>query len=571
MPANTNNATYVGLMLMSQVNLWLNEGAKFSWFAGAHVPFAPYGIDWVTYPIASSISLTDASDDIEVKAKRAGDRFRQVILEIVHPVLVTYSAAAIDKDGGTDSGSSGVKFLVDDLTTAGNALSKLSALASDDSSTAGIAASVMLLSQAMSNMADATPTLASSNKFTKPTAAGAKHVSQYFPLIDCCAHFADYAPAIVLNAADWNVSTGVVDTVTGFHCVCFCEFWQALGAGMEAKYLHHSKDHGDLVAWSCMSEGSWFLPLPFYYTHSAAQSLPARGLHNHPLSWTFKFNPAGWAIVGGPSTGNVLTSFPTNTAGDSTWTLGTVANGVLNKGLSPLFAASASSASVAFTALTDAMFKANLHVEVIYVTPQERNTIHYSSGEDVIVCHKDLTKKSFTNSELTGGSEITHYTTPKLVVQAFQMAVQRGSMVAQNKRMDFSGVHSPYYRPNGNVQSVQPILSKIDMSMNDDLKFSYTMDDFRLHAYTYAEKTDVLDGLMLYSLTIGNPYALQKKGGIAFAKVDDTTFTFTPNENACTDHTAEGGIALETATWQATTLQVNIFGRGKGMGGKKWS
>jgi hypothetical protein len=401
------------------------------------------------------------------------------------------------------------------------------------------------------------------------------HVSQYFPLIDCIAHYGDYAPAIILKSAGWNVSTGNVDTVTGFHCVCFCEFWQALGAGMEAKYLHHSKDHGDLVAWSCASEGVWLLPLPYYYTHSAAQSLPARGLHNHPLSWTFVFNPAGWAIVGGPSTGTLLTSYPTAASGSnpSTWTLGTANNtsGALKKGLTPAFQAAGTASSITFKALADTMFKANLHCEVIYVSPQERNSIHYSSGEDVIVVHKDLTTKNFTNAELTGGSEITHYTTPKLVVQAFQMCVQRGSAVAQNKRMDFSGVHSPYYRANGNVGSVQSVLAKIDMSMNDDLKFSYTMDDFRLHAYTYAEKTDVLDGLMLFSLTIGNPYALQKKGGIAFAKVDDTTFTFTPNENACIDHTAEGGVALETASWRATTLQVNIFGRGKGMGGKKWS
>ena len=564
--ANTSNATYVGTMLMSQVNLWLNDGATFSFFSGSHLPYAPYGIDWVTYNVASKISLTEASEEITVSAKRAGDRFRQVIMEFTAPVLCTVSASAITKAGG--SGGT-VQMLVDDVTTAQFALNAGSN-PFDATPDATVKGSVLLLSTALTNLADGEASI--TGTFTRTPGDqtdSSKQLSQYFPLHECIAAYADYAPAILLKSCGWNVSTGIIDTVTGFHCVAFQEFWNSLGAGMQAEYLHHSKDRGDLVAWSCMSQRTWYLPLPFYYTHSAAQSLPARGLHNHPLSWTVNLNPAGWCITGAPAYVAPLTGYPTATGRSIYWKVQTTAKGTIGQGLSPLFYSG--SFGLPATDLDETMFGCKIHVEVIYTTPNERNSIHYSSGEDVIVTHKDLVKKSFTNANLTDTSELTHYTTPKLVVQTFLMAVQRGSMVAQNKRMDFSGLASPFYVKNGKVEDVQPVLSSIAMSMNSDLKFQYTMDEFRLHTYTYAEKTDVLPGLMMYSLTIGSPYALQKKGGVAFAKVDDTSFTFTPNPYAGADHTAEGGIKGETATWQCTTLTVNIFGRGKGMGSNKWS
>jgi len=563
---NGSAATYVGTLLMSKVNGWLNQGAQFSWFGGSMEPYAPYGIDWVTYTIATSISLTEASAEIDVSAKRAGDRFRQVVLEVDAPVLCTVSAAAIQKNGQT-GGTAYKQLLVDDLSEANMYLKQLTF---DSATAAGnVAGAVMLLSKAVNNQAGTRATLSSAT-YTQPTAGVLSAVCDYFPLVDCIAKYENYAIAIILQYAAWNVSTGEIDKVTGRHCVFFHELWQAVGAGMDDKHLHRSNKRSDLVAWSCMQAPTWFMLLPFYYVHSAAQSLPARGLHNHPLSWTFKFNPAGYAISG-PGYGS-LTSYATAASTASTWEVLTTSNGTLGAALSPLFygASSVGSFAVPATALAASQFGAKLHVEVIYTTPQERNNIHYSSGEDVIVCHKDLVKKALRNTDLQSASEVTHYTTPKLVVQSFIITCQLGSKVAQNKRMDFSGMKSTFYSQHAN-STVQYPLSRIAMSMNDDLKFDYTMEEFKLQSSAYGAKSSHQDGIFLYSLTIGDPYALQKKGGIAFAKVDDTSFTLYPNVAVGADHTSEGGISGETATAEFTTLQVNVFGRGKGMGGKKWS
>ena len=594
--SNTTTATYLTILQQGKVNKYLNDGATFSWFSGRSLPYASYGIDWVTYPVATSISLTEPSAEIEIKAKRQGDRFRRTILEITAPVLCTVSSAAQTKAGAA-SNSGFIQYLVDDVTTAASALtSTTTALGAADAT--GFAAAVAdtlvgrvtLLSTYLKNMSPLADGDAAAVSATYGTSAssggsikGAVCLQQYFPLHEAVAAYTNYAPAAILNQASFDIQDVAADTVTGRHCVLYQELYASAadGTSMDPESLHCSLNRGDRVAWSNMRERTWLLPLPFFYTHSYGVSFPARGAHNHTLAWKIMFNPAAQAIesyVGEADnslrpSGLAAAAYSSGPSSALLWTTRTTPTGKLNQGLSPLFSTSASTLALPGTVITAAMFQARLHVEVISTGKEERQAIHNTKTQMVVSLFKDLVSKPITNTNFADGTTLGHTVTPKLVVQSTIMTCQRGSALAQNKRFDYSGVASPFYRMNGLVQDAQPMLSSIKFALSDDTKFDYSPADFRLHLSSYTKRPEcTMPGLYLYAWGIGNnPFDQQKRGGAALGLFDDCAFTLTPNSAATVSHIAEGGISGETATFLPTNVVVNVLDIGDGMASMLWS
>lgn len=566
MPANTTNAAQLAVLLVGAVSDALHGTSEMSLWRGRHVKTAPFATQWIRSAQKTPWrDMTSVGEMQSFEIQRSGEYFRGMFAEIEAPLLATVSAAAIKHATGIVTDADTKKMLVDDLSH--DRYGVRNAVWADGAGAAFVN-HILLLSEYLSTNPDGAASL-SGGTVTAASAAGAKGCSRYFPLTDAVAHYCRFAPIYLLQKVVLSSADQSIDEIVPLAILSALEFWRAAGTGIAGECINDSDDVGDLRAWA-QSERLWLIPIPFFCTMSASQAFRSRAFHNHTLKVDFYFNALGKVIVGDPVNCHVLTSFPTAPVTDpvtaSVWEVKTTATGKLGENLTPI------GGGIPATTVAASMFKFRFIYERIHGTQAERKLVHNSAGEQIIVQHKLFNPLSLKNDQLTAGSEYEMTTfKPTLSVAAFVFAVRRKSQVEQNKQMDFSGVPSPLIGNSGRQQGVQHMLTQIRLDLTSETKFEATPNELhRLQPAMYAANSEPLEGLMLYSCGDGNPYSLQKRGDLAFDAVDDPTLHVTTNANAAADHTAEGGVLGETATFHCLQLRFNTLSWSDGMGSADW-
>lgn len=540
-----------------------------SYFRGQHVQSAPFMVQWVNDALSGlALSMTEESTPSDYKIPRIGDYVGRVALVIRAPLLASVSVGQIDGRGWTDVAANAnnpgaQRMLVDDLphTRAGIQRSTLS------HNGTGFASKMyklsMYLDSVQSSESDGHPVLTASG-ITFPTAFEAGR--DFFPAEDAAARYCRFAPMHIIKEVHFRISTQVTDTVTSMAILAYHCMWTRHQLAGEC--VHDSTDTSVLRAWSTVREREWIVMLPFWWVHSPAQYMPARAWNNHELTLTPTFNALGSVIVGSPDHVDVLTSFPTAAENTSTFVCRTTVSGKLGAFLTAI-----GNTVFPATEINASHFGVCIRYERIHAPPHEREQLHGSSGEMVFVTHKqEKLSLALSNSQLTAtGTEVHIAIQPKLSVAGFLFGIHRTSQLKQNKRLSYSGVPSPLFALDGDVEEAQNLLSNVRLELNADALFS---EDYvhlhRMQPASHGHSAQIPAGLMYRSFGEGNPYGLQKKGSLAFAAVDDKDLYLLPNANAAASHVDEGGVSGESGRFDLLSYVYNTISWSDGMATKDW-
>ena len=571
---NTTTASTLAPLLQSVMTASIVAGSTTSLWRGVHIPTAPFYIQMVDDPLATSLSMTDTTTAI-YKFDKIGDYIRKFTVEIYAPVLHTVTDQIVGIDGVVASADDDhkIRLLVDDLPHQRENIRSL------DIEGATLEGRLMRMSNHLVNMASqALPTNTLSASFgITPTSAfyGGRDC---FPAEDAMAAYCRFAPCYLLRQVDFTCQQQIVDTVTPESIVAYHSIWCDRNEALSPECAHDSNDPSELRAWSASSERQWTVVLPYFWSvGGAAQAMRFRAIHNHDLQLNFTFAPLSEIITGSPSHVAALSTgsgFRTASTGSTAGyyicrTTSDGKNGAFN-GL-PI---STAGGSLSSTVVAATHFSMRVRFERIMTTPAERAELHRSSGTQLIVTHRlDKQEVAFTNTQLTTAAPIELSLQPKLSTLAWVLGARRYSRVLQNHRMDFSGPPNVLYRSGGNIKSSRPMFSRVALTLNSsDTLFDEDYNHLhRVQPAWYAANNNIPEGLMVKNMGIGSPYAVVKKGSLALSALDAVDLQLTPNVNAFANYAAVGGVGGEQARFFLLSYTVNLFSWKDGMAGKEWS
>ena len=565
--ANTANATAMGVLLTSPVSDSLHGESTMSYFRGAHVQAAPFQVQLVNDSLQGlTLDMTADGECNPYVFPRVGDYVGRVAIEITAPLLATVSAANIDSDGGTAGNKESKRMLVDDLPHHRAGLQRMTV---DDGSSVTFGTKIMLLSdyldsvQVAGSADDAAYLIHSNTALTFPTAF--EQGRDYFPSEDAMARYCRFAPMYLLRTVTLRFSSQDVDVIKPIATLASHCIWNLFNSSGES--VHDSADTSVLRAWSSMSERRWMVFLPFWFAAGHSQYLRSRAWSGHEISLAFTFAPLREIIVGSPDHVDALTSIPTNAAAASTFVVRTTSNGRLGAYLSPI------GGTFPATSIAASQFSMRIRYERIHAPKHERDLLHNSEGKITFITHRyEKENMQLSNVQLTAANtEVQVDIQPKLSVMGFLFAVQRNSQVVQNKRLSFTGVPSPFYPVDGQIEEAQPLISNIRLEVESEPLFSEGYHHLhRDQMSMYARRDNVPAGLMYRGFGTGSPYDLQKRGAYSFAAISDTKLYLLPNVNACASHVAEGGVAGESARLTIMSYVVNEITWERNMPSKEW-
>jgi hypothetical protein len=557
-----SNASAVEVAFKSELTNQLSAGAVYSSFQGAHTKVAQYSTYYDRIALSGSAGLNLASaTEITKTLVKQGDLILGAYVEVNGPLLATVSSAASTQAGVTGNAK---KLIVDDLFHA-SALLGQAAVASGlfalDDASAVLNSQLMTLKKLISNyLVDAVSDVAETGAQAKNgTANLQRYLADYFNISHAIAQYTDYSGAAAIKSFVFSVANETQDTITPVDIIGFNEYWSE--NKMAGQAMHHGS-RGELIAWSAR-EVQFLVHIPIWFGRSLAQRFNLTGHHGHTVGVTITFEQMYKLIEGSSTTVSALTTqHKTVNTGGITLELMTTTNGTLGTAITPL---GIDGTGFPATALAATHFSAALWLQKARVTRNERKQLFNAKEKQVISVHKQLMTLPLTNAQCTAGSLIETSIYPKLNVQAMYLYAQKGSALAQNRLMDFSGVRSSLYEDT----EAKRIVATYALSLNGDPKFSmspYQLETMTVHAS--GANTSSFKGLGLFHFGSGDPYSLQKSSGsLPSIKFENIKLGVTPDANACTDHTGEGGISGETATVYSRGVCLQVYELENGGGG----
>jgi hypothetical protein len=560
-------AAAVHVALSSELDAVAHGGATRSVFQGKHVPVAKYADYWDRVTLSGADGLNLATTTVlEKTLVKQGDRIKELVVELNGPLLATVSTAIVDQAGAT--GGNALKMVVDDLHHPSSMVGQVGTHATNTYNWADVDntfhSRIMTLKTVISGHDAITNNPTHTAAYAKAaTGTVARKLGSFFNLSQSISKYCDYAGAASINKFEFLVANDVQDTIKPIDIVTANEYWRPEGQKMAGQAMHHGSD-GDLIAWSSR-EVQWLVPIPLWFTHSLAQSFNLVGHHGHTVSVRVTFEAMNNLIEGHTTAVSALTTHFQTASGGSAMIVRTTANGKLATGITPLGPAGTSFPA---TAIAATHFSAALLIHKFRVSRGERGQLFHEAKDQLISVHRDLFNMSFTNAELLTGSAKEKLVYPKLNLQAVYLYAQRGSALAQNRRLDFSGVASPLYSD----MDAKDVVSTYQLTMNNDERFNFAPYKLRtLTPFASAPSKCSLKGVGLVTFGNGNVYGIQKSSTLPSIKIEHSKIVVTPDANACTDHTAEGGISGETVIVHGRCVVTQMYEAGDGTGGTKYS
>lgn len=563
---NGNNASGIELAFSTPLTDLVHLNARRSVFTAVTEPMARYAMyfDEVTLTTTSvGLPLTGEATLVAKDLTKRGDRIAGVWVHIKGPLLAAVTAVAVTGEGATGSGA--IRLVVDDIHHTASQLRYVDVGTTEaggiiTAGTATMGGRLLKLSTILSNNKASIGLATTTTTYTKTATALLSHViAPYFNRMSLLPKYCDYAGAASIHSITITSASEQLDKVHMQDIVNAEQFFPRFGQRMSGRLMNHGSE-ADRIEWAS-APVEWLVPIPFWFGRgNESDSLNFVALYGQVVNVEVIHAPMLNIVEGIGAHIAAQTAWLGTSATDGTIALKTTVGGVLGTAITPL---GVTGIVPPATDLAATMWSSSLVMQKFRVTKEERTAMFAESKNTVITVHAPLFDPvSFTNAEIASATTKNPPITSRLNIIGGVIVTRRGSEFAQNRHFNFSGVPSPLY-PNVVVREV---LATIGLKYGTEYKFNMSPNMMQglFPACCPAVRPD-LKGLNLFMTAPDHPYDAQKGQTVPIIKLDTPTVELLADASAGADHSAEGGIAGETAivfgrAWCTQVLQTGEGG-----------